>query len=798
MKRLQLFLNSKLPLNMNLRHRFSVGLVVLFGFSVQISAQGILGKSFGTLDADAINRYDYQQIKDRMARTSKEESVFLKWLEQNQEYNYRQTNRSGVTSSRLNDSIRALPFVTRNIFQDTIVFGSDLFSPFAKLDFAPNIQTAYNPNYRIGPGDELDLTIYGLQSASYQLKVRSDGTIEIPYAGVIGTSGLSIKDLELKIKQSLVSKGYEPMRSGRTSLHLAVTKIRSINVHVIGAQEPGTYTVPAIATAMHVLYEAGGPGPFGTYRNIQIIRSGKVVGTLDLYELIQNGNSGDIFLEDNDVLRIPVYEQRVNLSGEFIRSGLYEIKSEEHLDNLLAFSGGFSEAAYRGSVTIFRIDSTELSVHDVSKSEYSSFSLKSGDVIIADPVRNRFNNRVAITGGVVKPGYYALTPGMTVGDLIKRASGLDRRAVGSRGYLRRNSDDSLGQYIDFDLAAASLELYSNDSIYIPSQLDLKLTDSIHVRGFVHRPENFIYYNGLTLEQAILLAGGIRSDGDLFRVEVSLPIQENGAFTGKAKIVEISPNWSGEGTPLAPGATVSVRQRPYLNTSKVVFVVGAVRTPGGYSLERDGEPLRKVLDRVGSFNEDALPQFGMVVRNLGFEVEEEQGLVPRKTQSLQDFAYLSDTTDLKKKDSRRIRRADTIALDLTSRISLEEFRLQNGDTLIIPRRLNTVNIRGAVLNPGGMTFQNGKRALFYVRRTGGLSPNAVRKSLRVEYANGQSAGLRYALGIVPIYPKVYSNSTIKVEMKDLDVRKVDPAQLSAVGSFLASISSVTLSVLYLLR
>lgn len=776
-----------------------LALILFVAFASNANAQGILGRSFGTLDADAISKYDYEQLKSKMAKTGKDEAVFLKWLQENQRYNLRQQSRSGVRSIETLDSLQGLPFVNKNIFRDTVVFGSDLFSPYSKLDFAPNLQMAYNPRYVVGPGDELELSIFGVQTGSYSLIVRPDGTVEIPYAGIVSVSGLEVRGLEEKIKRILITRGYEPLRTGKTELSVRLTKIRTIQVHVVGAMEPGTYSVPSIASAMHVLYEAGGPGPYGSYRDIQIIRSGRLVGSLDIYDFIQTGNSGNITLENNDILRIPTYINRVNLSGEFKRPGLYELKDDESLQDLLVISGGFTEAAYQGNVVIFRVDSTELTIKDASKLEFQTFKLKSGDVVTASPVRNRFNNRVAITGGIVHPGYYMLNPGMTVSDLIARADGLDRKAFGGKGYVRRSTESGSGKYFEFNLSGSDLLLANDDSVYIPSSMDLQIYDSVHVRGFVHRPENFVHYEGLTMEQALLLAGGIRTDGDLTRIEVSFPEQIDGVFTGQSKIVEVTPNWQGLGTLLPPGATVSVRQRPYLNTSKVVFVVGAVRTPGGYSLTRDGEPLKDLLQRVGDFNDDALPNFGMVVRNLGFILEEEKKLETKKPQFSPYAIYeQEDTLTNGKVAAKKIRRADTIAVDLLSRTAQTQFRLQNGDTLFIPRRLNTVNIRGAVLNPGGMTFQSGKRALYYVRRTGGLSPNAVRRSLRVEYANGQSSGMRYALGLLPIYPRVYSNSTIRVEEKNLEAKKLDPAQLSAVGSILASISSVTLSIFYLLR
>ncbi len=289
-------------------------LIGALGLSLTAAAQGVLGRrTLGNLDIETITQNDIQVMRSRLASKSVNDAraaeIIKKEAVSDEDF---KKLRSRLPSSVLMDSMNVMSYVKRSIFRDE-----------TKLDFAPNLQIAYSPNYMLGPGDELELTIYGLQSANYELKVRPDGNVEVPYAGLVQASGMRIAGLEAKIRQKLIERGYRPLQNGQTELNLVLSKVRSIQVHVVGAKEPGTYTVPSVATALHVLHEAGGPGELGSYRAIQVIRDGKVMSTLDLYDFIITGSTEtNVALRDGDVIRIPVDERRGNMMGEFKRPGL--------------------------------------------------------------------------------------------------------------------------------------------------------------------------------------------------------------------------------------------------------------------------------------------------------------------------------------------------------------------------------------------------------------------------------------------------------------------------------------------
>ena len=757
-------------------------------------SQGILSrKGLGSLSIDPLTQMDMQQRASKLETLNVNDVRAAELLKKKAvSENEFQKLRSRLPQSVLKDSMDVMAYVKRNIFRDTLIYGSELFSKDSKLDFAPNLQIAASPGYEVGPGDELELVLYGAQEATYSLQIAPSGSVTVPYAGVVQASGLTLAALESKIRQRLTERGYQALATGATKLKLIVSEVRSIQVHVVGAREPGTYTVPAIATPMHLLYEAGGPGELGSYREIELIRDGKVVGTLDLYAFMRTGSLGtQEGLRDGDIVRIPVYRNRINLMGEFKRPGLYELLEGENLAQAIDFAGGFTEGGFRGQVLLFRVGEQELSVADVLAKDYATAPVREGDVVVANPLRNRYENRVAVTGGVVRPGYYAWTPGMNSDDLVARAQGLDRAALQAQALLLRRPENGPGKYLQAFPGQRSVLLEPNDSIYVPVFADLQTYDSVNVRGFVNRPGAYVFFDGLTVEQAVLMAGGVQVGSSLSYLEVTIPERDqDGGFRDSQKILQIQPDWKGEGTPLTPGASVSVRERRNLDQNKVVFLFGGVQNPGGYSLASDGEPLRNLLGRLGPLKENAMPDLALVVRPRG----------SREITMFDEFdrTMLTDSTYELDKAKKTVRLVDSIAVDLTSRKQLSLFRLQNGDSLYIPQRMNYVNVRGAVKNPSGHAYVPGRRVKFYLNQAGGFRGDAARRSLVVRHANGRSAQVRYRFGLFPAYPRVYSNSTLVVLPKDVDKKGADPAQVAAISSIMTSLSSLALGLFFLLR
>ena len=353
---------------------------------------------------------------------------------------------------------------------DVLVFGSELFNN-PNLNFAPDLKLATPVNYILGPGDELQVAVYGVQEFNSSISVTSEGSISIQYVGQIAVSGMTIEAATQKIKGA-IARVYSTVKSGQSQVSITLNKIRTIKVTVVGGNQPGNYSVSSLATVYNALYLAGGPGKNGSYRNIELIRNNKVFKKIDIYRFLVKGDQSDnINLRDNDVIRIPAYSQRVTLSGEVKRPGIFEMKAGETFSDLLSFASGFNEFAYTASVNVEQKTGKEFKVLDINKENYSSYIPKSGDVFKVSRILDRFENRIKIEGAVFRPDTYSFTEGMRVSDLIIRAEGLKEDAYTKRARVIRLKSDLTSEIVNIDLNAA----LSGDS---NANIELKREDVI--------------------------------------------------------------------------------------------------------------------------------------------------------------------------------------------------------------------------------------------------------------------------------------------------------------------------------
>ncbi|MGZ3852147.1 MAG: SLBB domain-containing protein, partial [Flavisolibacter sp.] len=383
------------------------------------------------------------------------------------------------------------------------VFGMDLFSN-SNLSFEPDLRMATPRNYVIGPEDELLLNIYGMNISQQTLKVSPDGTVNVKYAGVVNVSGLTIEGATSVLKSRL-TKYYPGLNSGQTKLQLALGNIRSIRVILIGAiNRPGTYTLPSLANLFNALYVSGGPAENGSLRNIELIRNNKVIKTADLYDFLLKGDlSGNVHLEDNDVIRVPFATNMVTLNGQLNRPGIFELQDNESLKDAISFAGGFKSKAFKGRITGSRFSDFDRRVIDVSGDSLQSFKPKNGDEYFIDSVVNRYQNRVIVSGAVFKPGAYAVENGITLKQLINKAQGLKEDVYTGRALVVRTKADLSKEYIAVELKPITegkeegMILQREDSVHIASIFDLKDTTSISINGAIRLPGSYRYEEGLS-------------------------------------------------------------------------------------------------------------------------------------------------------------------------------------------------------------------------------------------------------------------------------------------------------------
>ncbi len=393
------------------------------------------------------------------------------------------------------------------------IFGADLFKN-NNITFEPNLRMATPRGYVIGPDDELLIDLSGDSDKTYELKVSPDGTIRIEYLGPLAVGGLTIDQATSKIRTALRTI-YPSVTTGRTNIAVNLGNIRSISVIMSGqVTKPGTYTLSSLSSVFNALYAAGGPNERGSFRKIQVIRNNKVIATVDVYDFLLNGiQRGNIRLQDQDVINVPIFSKRVEVVGEVNDPALFESVDGESLRDILNYAGGFSPNAYQARIKVFGNTDRERRVVDVFAKEYVNYEPKNGDKYFVEPILDRFENKVEIEGAVFRAGSYAYEAGLTLSQLIKKAEGVREDAFMNRGYIQRLNADNTAALVAFDLSkilngtSADIALQREDKVVINSIFDLREEYKITINGVVKNPEEYNFSEGMTLEDAIQMAGG---------------------------------------------------------------------------------------------------------------------------------------------------------------------------------------------------------------------------------------------------------------------------------------------------
>lgn len=682
------------------------------------------------------------------------------------------------------------------------VFGSELFSGVDPV-FIPNLKIATPKTYEIGPEDELQLDVYGNNISNQKLVVSPDGMINVKYAGLVNVSGMSIEQATAVLKSRLV-KYYPALSSGGSKLQLTLANVRSIQVMVVGAvKKPGTVTLPSVATLFNALYSSGGPLDNGSFRNIELVRNNKVVATADLYAFILKGDkSGNVSLRDNDVIRVPFAHTQVVLDGGLNRTGIFEVKKEESLQDALDFAGGFSKAAFKGRISGTRFTDIEKKVIDVAKTDFSTFSLIHGDSLFVDSVVNRFENRVMVTGAVFKPGAYALEKDMELRDLIKKAEGVKEDAFIGRANMYRVRQDLTKEFVSLDLRSIlsgmqSFSLRKEDSLHVVSVLDLRDSLTVTINGPVRKPGDFQFMDSMTLQGLILQAGGFLDDAAAVGIEIGrrkegIDPSQKGINTSEIIRVAMTKDLSqlGADIQLKPSDRVSIKADPSKLRQVSVRLSGEVLFAGQYTLENPDERISSLVKRAGG----PLPYADVEGAKL---IRKKPKADTAQLRRLAASQLKSDNEDSVKVDQADLEETTDVALNLKKAIdnpgSVDDVILQDGDELVVPRYNNTIAISGAVPNPITVQYQVNRGLNSYVSAAGGYSGKASKSRVFVVYPNGSSSRTYTFLGIHR-YPKVKPGSQVFVPEKP-ESKGLDPAKM---GVFVSAITAITTTVVLLFR
>ena len=637
--------------------------------------------------------------------------------------------------------------------QDGIkVFGRDIFYS-SNLTFEPSMNIATPTDYRLGPGDQVVIEVWGASEANIVQKVTPDGYISIPDVGPIAVNGLTVQAASNRIRAKL-SKIYSGMKTANvdlsTNVKVSLGQIRTIQVNIMGeVARPGTYALSSFSTVFHALYKAGGVSPIGSLRNIKVVRGGRTVATIDVYDYILQGRSHtDIRLQEGDVILASPYEALVMIQGKIKRPMYYEMKSSESIATLINYAGGFSDDAYASSITVERSNAKERTICTVDEMHYNDFKMKDGDVVSIGAILDRYDNRVEIKGAVYRPGSYAIGQDIrTVRDLILKADGLLEEAFTNRGVLHRENPDRKLEIISvntkgiLDGTEPDIALQKNDALFIPSIYDLEAKGTLEINGEVFAPGIFPFAANTKLEDLIIMAGGLTEAASTVRVDVTRRFTDNKS-TKKQKEISETYTFSvkdgfvieGEqGFILEPYDQVFVRRSPGYTPKINVTINGEVEFEGNYALNERNERLSDVIKQAGGLTEFAYLEGARLERQLTYD---------EYLQAKELMAMVVSNNKVDGNDSivvPEVTRTYPVGINLVEIMknphSAIDPVLHDGDVIIIPQLMTTVSISGSVRKPNSIVYDPKKDLKDYISEAGGYAERARKSGTFILYPNG---------------------------------------------------------------
>lgn len=636
-----------------------------------------------------------------------------------------------------------------------LVFGRDVFNNRA-LTFEPNENMATPKNYRLGPGDEVIVDIWGTNEATIRQEISPEGNIMVSQIGPVYLNGLTIDEAGDKIR-GVLSRKYAGVSGENPESQVRVTlgQIRSIQINVMGeVRVPGTYRLSSFATVFHALYRAGGVSNIGSLRGIRLMRGGRQVAVVDVYDYVLKGKlDDDVRLEEGDVIIVPPYAMLVDIEGNVKRPMYYEMKEGETLAALIGYAGGFMGDAYTEEVRLVRRTGRENRLFSVQAADYPTYKLEDGDAVTVGAILDRFANRVEVRGAVYRPGMYELGGTLnTVKDLVKRADGLTGDAFLSRVLLTREREDLTHEVIAIDLEALmggsipDIPLQREDVLVIPSIHELEAKGAFTVSGEVSRPGIYPYAENTTLEDLLVQAGGLLESASVVKVDVSRRLKdpesvEPGKELSKVYTFSVKEGYVIDGTPgfvLEPFDVVEVRRSPGYQVQRRVTVSGEVVFAGGYTLVEKNERLSDLVKRAGGLTPDAYVRGGRLIRQMN---EEERA----QRQAALDMALMNTGSDSVSVGKLQLGDRYTVGIELDKALanpgSDYDVVLREGDVLFIPEYISTVKISGEVQYPNTVTYLAGKGMSYYINQAGGYGKMAKKRRAYVVHMNGTVSRLR---------------------------------------------------------
>jgi protein involved in polysaccharide export with SLBB domain len=759
---------------------------VIFGWLLcmtsffNVKAQGWLGKDLSNINVKELTSSQRDEVL-RAAKRQGFNEADLESMARSRGLNMNdlrqaQTQESGNSVPKDDSAELKKKVVASNILQTTVsIYGQELFDNNA-LGFAPSLNLAPTAGYVLGPNDRLSIRIFGLQEQTMNTVVGNNGSVVIPYGGKIMLSGLTISEAERSLVTQLKKYGFASLGTGESQLKIQITEFRSIQVMVWGAKQSGAYYLPSLGTAFHALFAAGGPGLNRSYRNIHVIRNGKTIRVIDLYDFLTKGSrSADITLQENDIVFIPYYERRVRIRGEVKTPAVFELLPKEQLQEALGFAGGFTEIAYRDVVEVLRYGQTEKEVFSVRGTELNAFTLTGSEIVTVSSITDRFKNRIKVDGAIERPGYYSMAEGIELKQAIENAGGLKPNAVRSYVLLYRNPRTGQRSYFGYPLGPVmsgqlKIVLEENDMIMVGDSLEMNRKDQVFVVGDVNHQGGFDFGTGLSVAKVLFLAGGFEQEALTSNVIVSRKVEDESLLATVSVLSARRDFWNDaelNNFMLEPGDVITVSRNPYYRDQVYVSCEGEFKIPGVYPLSSRKQTLYDIYSLAGGSTLYGSMDGSLIIRKRPVPLAAR--VTDRLKAKVTNELYEEDTNSSRENnfvDGDGVQ-YDTIVIGGGKRkfeTTARSFYLQPGDRFIIPTIESTVRILGEVYNPNVIMYDKQLTMKKYIEMAGGATESARLRDVFVVYQNGRSAKTRHPLLLFKIQPKVKPGCQIIVPSK----------------------------------
>jgi polysaccharide export outer membrane protein len=677
-------------------------------------------------------------------------------------------------------------------------------------------------NYRLGAGDLLVVILTGDVEQVHSLDVNREGFIVIPQVGSVYVANLTLGQLN-DVFRTRLGRVYSGIRRGSTKFQVSVGRLRNIQVYVVGdVVRPGAYQISGAGTVLTALYSAGGPTSNGSFRKVEVRRSGKLVDSLDLYDYLLHGNNaGEVRLQTGDVVFVPVHGAFVKLAGEVSRPAVYELRSGETLRQLIDFAGGFGPSAYQARVRIHRILPPESRaatggarvVVDVGPDQLAgavpAVPMAPGDSVTVLAIPERVRGYVTVKGNVWVEGQVGFRPGMKLSEAIRLAGGpkpdvyLDRILVSrtnddsTRLQLRSAFKDSTGSVVE------DLVLHEEDEVRVFSRSTFLPTRYVTVVGAVRRPGRVPYREGMTMRDVVLLANGVTEDADLREAEIArrsesgdpgalaktirVPLDSSALVSGGTDGVPVTPAPGGAGgvpdVVLQPYDNVLIMRQAGWDGQRLVYLTGQVKHPGRYALRNKTERLRDLIERAGGLTGQAYAG-GIQFYRAYYGGESPTDRTGRGSETRRSSA-----------DSIPRGYDERVGLDLPRVLKDRKFRdniiLAGGDSIHLPEYNPIVMVEGSVNAPGAVPYTAGKSLDWYVNSAGGYTQAGDNRHAYVTQPNGKREGVKRRVVLADDVPRPKPGAVIYVPAR---VGQDAPSNITGVIATVAQVLTALVTVI----